>query len=138
MSSDSDQTVPIHPSSRDSEPPPSLMPPADSMRAPPHVSIPDLPPVSLAPMPREAMSIPPGASLPPLPEVQPILEHASELRAKKDWDGALEAYKKALFVVPQEATITQASIYASVAEVKLSQGKPREAETNFEKAFVIN
>lgn len=79
-----------------------------------------------------------GRSLPPMPEVQPILDLAQEAREKKDWDKALEHYKKALFVVPQEAVITQASIYASVAEVKALQGKPREAETNFEKALVIN
>jgi tetratricopeptide (TPR) repeat protein len=80
----------------------------------------------------------PLRSLPPLPEVQPILDQAAELREKKDWDGALEAYKKALFVVPQDAVITQASIYASVAEVKALQGKDREAEASYEKALLIN
>jgi tetratricopeptide (TPR) repeat protein len=77
-------------------------------------------------------------SLPPLPEVEPILEQAAAAREKKDWDAALEAYKKALFVIPKGELKTQSSIYASVAEVKLAQDKPREAETNFEKALVIN
>ncbi len=73
-----------------------------------------------------------------MPEVEPILEQADAAREKKEWDAALEAYKKALFVIPKEQQKTQASIYASIAEVKLAQGKPREAETNFEKALVVH
>ncbi len=142
----------------DDAPSQSLLPPTDSVRPPVH-TIPEFPPVpsGLGVRPSERRrpaesersvdsigtmrSIPPAPisrSLPPLPEVEPILEQAAAARAKDDWDAALEAYKKALFVVPKEELKTQASIYASVAEVKLAQGKPREAETNFEKALVIN
>ncbi len=142
-------------------PPPSLVPPAE----PRDVLIPDLPPPprvatfgdlsSLMPPPPTSSIAPvPGSflrpeeprgsrpapirSLPPLPEVQPLLDAAADAREKKHWETALEAYKKALFVVPPEAAITQASIYASVAEVKRVQGKTREAETNYEKSLVIN
>src|SRR5687767_3482469 len=114
------------------EPPPSLIPPPERSREvasdiPP-------PPITVSRFP----SAPPSRSLPPMPAVEPILELAEELRKKEDWDGALEAYKKALFVVDEGDTNAQASIYASVAEVKLAQGKSREAETNFEKALVKN
>ncbi|MBN9164856.1 MAG: hypothetical protein BGO98_07990 [Myxococcales bacterium 68-20] len=134
------------------EPPPSLIPPADSIR-PPQQTIPQLPPPSLTltegdsgepsgdPPPPPSLRIPPAPvtrSLPPMPDVEPILEQAAAACEKKDWDAALEAYKKALFVIPKDEPKTQASIYASVGEVKLAQGKPREAETNFEKALVIN
>lgn len=135
-----------------SEPPPSLVPPVDSYR-PPQQKIPELPPPSLTltegsngepsgdPPPPPSLRIPPAPvtrSLPPMPDVEPILSQAAAACEKKDWDAALEAYKKALFVIPKDEPKTQASIYASVGEVKLAQGKSREAETNFEKALVIN
>ncbi len=60
------------------------------------------------------------------------------MRLARDFDGALEAYKKALFLVEAEGGAVQASLYAHVAEVKLAQGKKREAETNFEKALAVD
>ncbi|MBX3220806.1 MAG: hypothetical protein KF795_09820 [Labilithrix sp.] len=128
-----------------SEPPPSLVPPTDTLR-PPAQTIPEFPPVALtltgvksdAPPSRRIPPAPVSRSLPPMPDVEPILEQAEAAREAKDWEAALEAYKKALFVIPKDEPKTQASIYASVAEVKLAQGKPRESETNFEKALVIN
>ena len=135
-----------------SEPPPSLVPPVDTFRPPQH-TIPGTPPLSLTLAegdsvepsgdrpPPPSLRIPPAPitrSLPPMPDVEPILEQAAAACEKKDWDAALEAYKKALFVIPKDEPKTQASIYASVGEVKLAQGKPREAEANFEKALVIN
>lgn len=125
------------------EPPPSLVPPPDSMR-PPSTTSGSVPPAWRAlglvedPRPSRIPPAPITRSLPPLPEVEPILEQADVHRERKEWDAALEAYKKALFVVPKDELKTQASIYASVGEVKLAQGKPREAETNFEKALGID
>lgn len=131
-------------------PSPSLAPPADPLRhadvttgqrvgllgalAP--VASPDISSVSLLPIP------PTTRTLPPMPEVEPILDEARVAREKGDWEGALAAYKKALFVVSEttldEPKKTQASLYASVAEVKAAQGKVREAETNFEKALGVD
>lgn len=117
--SDSEPAIPA--------PPPSLVPPADAplgdKTSPPKKVSSRVPPAPLS------------RSLPPLPAIEPVLEHARELREKKDWDAALEAYKKALFLVDSADTASQASLYAYVAEVKLAQGKVREAETNFEKAL---
>jgi tetratricopeptide (TPR) repeat protein len=73
-----------------------------------------------------------------MPAIEPILEQAADLRSLRDWDGALEAYKKALFLVDAADTTSQASLYAYVAEVKLAQDKKREAETNFEKALAVS
>jgi len=117
--SDSEPAIPA--------PPPSLVPPADAPLG-------DKPPRAH----RVSSRVPPAPlsrSLPPLPAIEPVLEQARELREKKDWDAALEAYKKALFLVDGADTASQASLYAYVAEVKLAQGKVREAETNFEKAL---
>jgi tetratricopeptide (TPR) repeat protein len=77
-------------------------------------------------------------SLPPLPAIEPILDQAADAREKGDWEAALESYKKALFLVDRTDAAAQASLYAYVAEVKLAQGKGREAETNFEKALTAS
>lgn len=138
MSSDSVGTPPVQdePASR---PPPSLIPPADTIR-PAQQTIPEFPPPFNA---GPATETPPSLrapirSLPPLPEVHPIVDDANAARERGAWDEALEHYKKALFVIPSSEKETQASIYASIAEVKISQGKAREAETNYEKALGIN
>jgi tetratricopeptide (TPR) repeat protein len=110
-------------------PPPSLVPPPDK--------------ITPAPVVRTKSSgrtVPPPTlrSLPPMPAIEPILEKAADARSLRDWDGALEAYKKALFLVDPTDTSSQASLYAYVAEVKLAQDKKREAETNFEKALAVS
>lgn len=133
-------------------PPDSLVPPADSVR-PPAETRPDVPSRrrpgasdGSLDEPRSPASVrgPASRSLPPMPEVRPILDEADAARRSARWEAALDAYKKALFVsgstgaTGADGEKTKASIYASVAEVKLAQGKPREAETNFEKALVID
>ena len=108
--------------------PPSLIPPADRGHEP----------VLRAKPPRVPPSPSTSRSLPPMPAIEPILEKAADARSLRDWDGALEAYKKALFLVDAADTGSQASLYAYVAEVKLAQDKKREAETNFEKALAVS
>lgn len=107
-------------------PPPSLVPPADSV--PPPV-------MSSRPPPRSVRPPPSARSLPPMPAVEPILEEAEAAKARSDWEAALAAYKKALFVLDEKDVAAQASVYASIAEVKKAQGRAREAESNFEKAL---
>lgn len=103
-------------------PPPSLVPPVD--------------PFPSSRKERVAVPAAPSSrSLPPTPVLEPILDTAVKHRDAGDWDGALEAYKKALFLIGSHDVSAQASLYASVAEVKIAQDKPREAETNFEKAL---
>jgi tetratricopeptide (TPR) repeat protein len=118
-------------------PPPSLVPPPDTM---PSFAAPVVRTKSSSKMVRAAsVAPPPGArSLPPMPAIEPVLAQAADLRSLRDWDGALEAYKKALFLVDAADTKSQASLYAYVAEVKLAQDKKREAETNFEKALTVS
>ena len=72
-----------------------------------------------------------------MPAVEPILDQAAQLRVKGDLDGSLETYKKALILAGNTNSEAQASIYASIAEVKLAQDKKREAESNFEKALGV-
>ena len=110
-------------------PPPSLVPPADKL---PQLPIRTKPASRIPARDRESRS------LPPMPAIEPVLEQAAEAREKNDWDAALEHYKKALFLVDRSDTTSQASLYAYVAEVKLAQGKSREAETNFEKALGVS
>ena len=110
--------------SESESPPPSLVPPPHPIPAP-----------VVRTKPVRVPAAPSTRSLPPLPAIEPMLDLAAEARAKKDWDAALDHYKKALFLVDPKDVASQASLYAYVAEVKLAQGKPREAETNFEKAL---
>ncbi len=113
-------------------PPPSLVPPRDGASSPPpRANDSSRPPASVIRIPPSRSS----RSLPPLPAIEPILDEANAFRLEQKWDAALDAYKKALFLVDPSDTSAQASLYANVAEVKLSQGKLREAETNFEKAL---
>ena len=81
--------------------PPSLAPPEGDSPAP-------LGPVASGASGAEASRPPPSLrSLPPLPALEPILDAAAEARERGGGDGALEAYKKALFLVssPQESGI---------------------------------
>src|SRR4051812_4078243 len=107
-------------------PPPSLVPPADHKPEPKAARV-------------KTTTARPSVlrSLPPMPAIEPILEQAAEARSLRDWDSALEHYKKALFLVDPSDTASQASLYGYVAEVKLAQDKKREAETNFEKALAV-
>ena len=98
--------------------PPSLMPPADRG----HEPVLRAKPSRVPPPPSTSRS------LPPMPAIEPILEKAADARSLRDWDGALEAYKKALFLVDAADTASQASLYAYVAEVKLAQDKLRAKE----------
>lgn len=120
----------VHATSASPVTPPSLVPPADKMTPPPITSV----------RKKTRTSPPPPStrSLPPMPAIEPILDVAAQARSLRDWDGALEAYKKALFLVDPTDTTSQASLYAYVAEVKLAQDKKREAETNFEKALTVS
>ena len=108
-------------------PPPSLVPPPDTITSPAVRAKPSRVPPPMS-----------SRSLPPMPAIEPVLDLAAEARDKGDWDAALEHYKKALFLVDGNDTTSQASLYAYVGEVKLAQGKHREAETNFEKALGVS
>lgn len=148
---EANDAIPSPPERSIAEAPPSLVPPVDTFRPPPRVAS-GRPLLSLASvegpngdaggdrLPRSPRrpSATIARSVPPMPDVEPILEQAAAACERKAWDAALEAYKKALFVIPKGEPKTQASIYASIGEVKLAQGKPREAETNFEKALVVH
>ncbi|HEY2512099.1 MAG TPA: hypothetical protein VGI39_14625, partial [Polyangiaceae bacterium] len=98
------------------------------------------------PPPSRASTLPPGSVPPslrpprprsvlPLPALEPILAEAERAHSKKQWADALDGYRKALMVAGDGEPRLMASLYASIAEVKLAQGKGREAETSFEKAL---
>jgi tetratricopeptide (TPR) repeat protein len=78
---------------------------------------------------------PSRATQPSLPPFEPLLDLAQGARTRGAWEEALAGYKAALMVAPQGDTGVRASIYACIGEVKRAQGKPREAELNFEKAL---
>jgi tetratricopeptide (TPR) repeat protein len=78
---------------------------------------------------------PPSRAMLPMPAIEPMLDKADEARQKRDFELALEEYKKALMVVDPSDSHTCASLYANIAEVKRAQGKRREAELNYEKAL---
>jgi tetratricopeptide (TPR) repeat protein len=72
------------------------------------------------------------ASIPPL---EPLLALADGARERGAFEEALAGYKAALMVVPQTDTLGRAQVYTAIGEVKRAQGKPREAEHNYEKAY---
>ena len=63
---------------------------------------------------------------------------AERAHKKGEWDLALDAYRKALMLLGDKDPQAMASLYASVAEVKLAQRKDREAEANYEKALAAD
>ena len=69
------------------------------------------------------------------PHLMPLLLGAEEACEREDWDEALDAYKTALMLVGPGDNASLATIYANIGEMKRAQGKPREAELNFEKAL---
>ncbi len=110
---------------------PSLLPP---LSIPPPSSA----GASVAPPSRAHRSIPappPSRAMLPMPAIEPMLDKADEARNRRDFEAALEEYKKALMVVDPSDSHTCASLYANIAEVKRAQGKRREAELNYEKAL---
>jgi tetratricopeptide (TPR) repeat protein len=98
---------------------------------PPVISRSSLPPPS-------SMRAPRSRSLAPLPAIEPILAEAERAQSRGAWEEALESYKKALILLGEGNATAKASLYANIGEVKLAQSKPREAETNYEKALVAD
>jgi tetratricopeptide (TPR) repeat protein len=86
------------------------------------------PDVELAPPPS-------GPRVFDVPQIDPLLALADGARDRKAYEEALAGYKAALMIVPAGDTAGKAAVYARIGEVKRAQGKPREAELNFEKAL---
>jgi tetratricopeptide (TPR) repeat protein len=74
----------------------------------------------------------------PMPAIEPILAEAERAHKGAQWDAALDAYRKALMLLGDRDPSAMASVYASIADVKLAQGKEREAEASFEKALAAD
>lgn len=115
--------------------PPDVVHVAASMRGGP-ASVPPSGPKS-APHSRPPSSRPPRSAQPSLPPMEPLVDLADGARERGAWEEALAAYKAALMVAPQPGADdgVRASIYARIGDVKRAQGKPREAELNYEKAL---
>jgi tetratricopeptide (TPR) repeat protein len=105
---------------------------ASSMRSAPAPSYAP-PPI---PASRVPSSIPvPRATAPSLPPFEPLVELAGSAFARGAWEEALAGYKAALMVAPAGDEAAKAPIYMRLGQIKLAQDKPREAESNFEKAL---
>jgi len=115
--------------------PPDVVHVAASMRSGPP-SAPGSGPRS-APASQPASSRAMRATQPSLPPMEPLIDLADGARARGAWEEALAAYKAALMVAPQSGAddAVRASIYSRIGDVKRAQGKPREAELNYEKAL---
>ena len=70
-------------------------------------------------------------------DLDELIREGDAARTRGAYDDALEAYKKALMVSTEDAELERASIYTGLAETKRLQGKPREAESNYEKALAL-
>jgi tetratricopeptide (TPR) repeat protein len=97
-------------------------------------------PSQRAPLSRTSQRPPPlraRSSKPPpsLPALEPLLDLAKGAHARGDFEEALAGYKASLMITPESDFESRASVYACIGDVKRAQGKPREAETNYEKAL---
>lgn len=82
-----------------------------------------------------SMTIPRRSTKPP-PLLEPVLSAATFHRDRGELDEALDAYKKALMVAPSDLDgAVLASIYASIGQIKVAQGKVDDAKNNFAKAL---
>ncbi len=70
-------------------------------------------------------------------ELDELIREGDAARDRGAFDDALEHYKKALMISTEDAELERASIYTGIAETKRKQGKPREAESNYEKALAL-
>jgi golgin subfamily B member 1 len=79
------------------------------------------------------------SSFPPpsLPAIEPLIDLAGNALSRGAWEEALAGYKAALMVAPEGDFESRATIYARMGDVKRAQGKPREAENNYEKALSV-
>ncbi len=68
-------------------------------------------------------------------DLEELIAEADAARARGDLEDALAFYRQALMVSTDDDVLERASVYANVGDVKLRQKKPREAESNFEKAL---
>ena len=64
-----------------------------------------------------------------------VVEEADAARAEGEYEAALDGYKKALMLADEGDVLGRATVYASIGETKRKQGKPREAELNYDKAL---
>src|SRR5580658_1117672 len=69
------------------------------------------------------------------PSLEALLEVAETAWKNEAWGDALGSYKKALMLAPASNRALCASIYMRFGDVKRREGKPREAEFNFEKVL---
>jgi tetratricopeptide (TPR) repeat protein len=67
-----------------------------------------------------------------------VLLAAKDAEARGVFEEAVVAYKKALMVAPASEGAQKSSIYMRLGGVKERQGKPREAELNYEKALLAD
>jgi tetratricopeptide (TPR) repeat protein len=80
----------------------------------------------------------PRPTQPSLPAIDPLIDLADDARERGALPEALAGYKAALMVAAPDDKATRATIYARIGELKRAQGKPREAELNFEKALAAD
>ncbi len=68
-------------------------------------------------------------------ELDELIREGDAARNDGNFEEALDAYKRALMVSTEDNDLERESIYSGIAETKRAQGKPREAESNYEKAL---
>ncbi len=92
---------------------------------------------SLSPSPPSAQARSSRPPPPSLPAIAPLIDLAGSALERGAWEEALAGYKAALMVTPEGDLESRATIYVRLGDVKRAQGKPREAELNYEKALSV-
>ncbi|MBI5531909.1 MAG: tetratricopeptide repeat protein [Deltaproteobacteria bacterium] len=66
-----------------------------------------------------------------------LLAAAEQHFARGEWDAAVEAYKRALLLFGEEKSSRRAEVYVRLADMKVSQGRRREAIIGYRKALSV-
>ena len=117
---------------------PDLAPPRDPWATLPDFMLDVERPAEEDAVPETEREEPSTPSIPPMPAAAPLLAEATELRKSGDWDGAIEAYETVLGGEDAADAAAQASVFASIGEVKRAQGKLDEAASWFERALAAS
>jgi tetratricopeptide (TPR) repeat protein len=121
--------------------PPAVSPPPPVVEPEPPVPPVSAPPPPVVSSPPPAASVPPPSpSAPPPPTAKQVIAEADELAQSGNEEDALGRYRKALALAASADgnDADRAHIYVRIGEVKLRQGKAREAIASFEKGLGLD
>src|SRR5262245_22675009 len=84
------------------------------------------------------LSTPPPPSVRSLRSIAALIVGAEEARRATRFDEAMDGYRKALLVMPEDDAPARVAIYMAMGDIKSEQGAPLEAERYYDKALGLD